>query len=362
MVSTRVRGTAARLRRTFSTRRLASVAAGAVFVWLASAFAVDWALLHRRGPRGPERLPPALAGRAVELRLVARDGVELGAWWLAAPDARCTALVLHGNSGSRSHEVETMLALERRGISSLALTLRAHGDSDGEENDLGWSARHDVVCALDEIERRAPGAPVVVVGHSLGAAAALYSAAETHARIDAWWLDAPYRDLASAVRHRLACYLPPLFDDLAWLGMRLWAGVLLEPRVQDLDPLACVQALPRDEPVVFLAGSADRFAPLADTRALHAAAGPGAELVVCAGRGHVELFAVERERCLAALERVLARAGIAARRIDAAGADPHSAQHGVAPPPGSESHAAGPDTGRASGETPPAGARSGGQR
>lgn len=297
--------------RFFTLRRIVQLAAGAVLLWLALAFTVEWWLLHRRGSRAHETLPTALAGRAVELRLHARDGVELGAWWLAVPDARAAALVLHGNSGSRSSSAAQMLALERHGISSLALSLRAHGDSGGEVNDLGWSARADVVCALDELARRAPNTRVVVLAHSLGAAAALYSAAETHARVSVWLLDAPYLDLESAVRHRLACFLPPVLDEVAWLGMRLWARVLLEPRVEDLAPIECVGALPREAVVVFLAGSADRYAPLADARTLCAAAGPDAELEIFDGCGHTDLFSADGARYLAALERALARAGIA---------------------------------------------------
>ena len=60
----------------------------------------------------------------------------------------------------------------------LLITLRAHGDSTGALNDIGFGARHDVVAAIDFLERCRPGRPIVVHGASLGAAAALFASAE----------------------------------------------------------------------------------------------------------------------------------------------------------------------------------------
>ena len=56
------------------------------------------------------------------------------------------------------------------------ISLRAHGDSTGDLNDFGHSARHDVVTAVDWLEHNHPERPVVVWGQSLGAAAAIFTA------------------------------------------------------------------------------------------------------------------------------------------------------------------------------------------
>jgi alpha/beta superfamily hydrolase len=65
----------------------------------------------------------------------------------------------------------------------LAISLHAHGDSTGEINDVGWSARHDVTAAVAFLQRECPKQPVYIVGGSLGAAAAIFAAGELVGRL-----------------------------------------------------------------------------------------------------------------------------------------------------------------------------------
>ena len=53
------------------------------------------------------------------------------------------------------------------GCATLLISLRAHGDSTGDVNDIGYSARHDVVAAVDFLERRRPGRPVIIQARSI---------------------------------------------------------------------------------------------------------------------------------------------------------------------------------------------------
>ena len=104
----------------------------------------------------------------------------------------------------------------------LAITLRAHGDSTGEVNDIGWGARHDVVAAVEFLRKKFPGRPVFVVGRSMGAAAAIFAAEELKTDVAGYFLEQPYKDLTSAVWNRLQNHLPPVLDWVAYCGMRLW--------------------------------------------------------------------------------------------------------------------------------------------
>ncbi|MBK7876472.1 MAG: alpha/beta fold hydrolase [Planctomycetes bacterium] len=279
-----------------------------ILLWSASGLVVDL-LLTRRRTHFTEPLPAELVAAdppCVELRLRASDGLALGAWWIPARDARRAALVLHGNDGSRTENAGLASMLRDDGTSVLALTLRAHGDSEGERNDLGYSARRDVLAALDEVARRAPGLPIVVVGRSLGAAAALYAAEEAKGRVDGWVLEAPYKDLESAVRARLAMFLPAGFDRVAWATMRLSAPLVLEPPLDALAPIAHATAL-AGEPVLVLAGERDRHAPSPETREFATRIGASAEFVEFPGREHVQLARSDPERYLAAYRRLVAR-------------------------------------------------------
>jgi alpha-beta hydrolase superfamily lysophospholipase len=88
------------------------------------------------------------------------------------------------------------------------ISLRAHGDSTGDFNDMGYSARHDVVAAVEFLERRRPGNPIVIHGLSMGAGAAVFASGELGHRIKGYVLESPYRDLKIAdFRRGLTCLI-----------------------------------------------------------------------------------------------------------------------------------------------------------
>ncbi len=171
----------------------------------------------------------------------------------------------------------------------MAVTLRAHGDSTGEVNDLGWSARHDVAAGVQFLQRECPGQPVYVVGRSLGAAAAIFAAQELNEDVAGYFLEQPYKDLKSAAWNRLQHYLPPVLDWIAYGGLRLWAPVFLPVDPDHLSPYDHVQDIPEKVPVVFITGSADRHAHLDEVTAMCRRIQSHARLVVFDGAQHVDL-------------------------------------------------------------------------
>ena len=128
----------------------------------------------------------------------------------------------------------------------LAISLRAHGDSTGEINDIGWSARHDVTAAVAFLQRECPRQPVYIVGRSLGAAAAIFAAGELDGTVAGYFLEQPYKDLKSATWNRLQHYLPPVLDWIAYGGLRLWAPVFLPVDPDQLSPYDHIQDIPRE--------------------------------------------------------------------------------------------------------------------
>lgn len=279
----------------------------ALVAWLGSSAIVTWKLTHRSKAPFFEPVPEALRERIEELRLSTRDGQTIGAWWLAVPDACAVALVLHGNGGSRTSMRELVERLADLRVASLALSLRAHGDSTGETNDFGWSARADVVAGVELVEGRCAHTPIVIIGQSLGAATAIYAARELDTRVAGYLLEAPYRDLASATQHRLSTFLPALLDRLAYAGMLLVSPLMLAVPIDELSPLERVADIPAATPVVLLSGALDRYSPLAEIQEIAARAGEHACLVVFEGTGHTDLFLCARERYEGGLQDLLTR-------------------------------------------------------
>jgi alpha-beta hydrolase superfamily lysophospholipase len=217
------------------------------------------------------------------------DGQEIGAWLVRGDPQKGCALLLHGNGRSRRQMLPVMQYLTEAHFTVLAVNLRAHGDSTGEINDLGWSARHDVTAAVEFLEHECPQRPIYVVGRSLGAAAAIFASQELKGRVAGYFLEQPYKDLKSATWNRLQHYLPPVLDWIAYGGLRLWAPVFLPVAADQLSPHDHIQDIPESVPVVFVTGSADRHAHLDEVTAMYRRIQSHAKLVVFDGAQHVDL-------------------------------------------------------------------------
>jgi alpha-beta hydrolase superfamily lysophospholipase len=160
-------------------------------LWLAASFAVAYRLTRRHRPPFHEPIPAVSWARFESHRLRTSDGQELGAWLIAGTGVGPSVVMLHGNGGSRIHCLRRAEMLAAEGCTLLLVSLRAHGDSTGEFNDIGYGARHDVVAAVDFLERERPGIPIVIHGASLGAAAALFASAALGHRVSGYLLESP---------------------------------------------------------------------------------------------------------------------------------------------------------------------------
>ncbi|MBK7642549.1 MAG: hypothetical protein IPJ19_05790 [Planctomycetes bacterium] len=173
-------------------------------------------------------------------------------------------------------------------------------------NDIGWSARADVVAGVEEIERAHPALPVLVRGFSLGAAAAVFAAKELDTRVRGYLLEMPYSDLDTAVLNRTRLFLPPVLDRIAALGIQL-AGRVLIANAGEISPLAHIGEIPAGAQVLILNGARDPRARPAEAHALLVAAGAHARLVTFPDAVHEVLATTQPERYGAAVREWLAR-------------------------------------------------------
>lgn len=272
------------------TKRIGVALLLAFVGWLASSFAVLHRLRSREKPRFTEHPPAKWNGRCETLSLRSGDGEELGAWFVdAARDSAPSILLLHGRGGSRSSRVGAAEVFLDAGCSVLLVTLRAHGDSSGEREDFGWSARRDVIAAVDWLEARRPGSRVVVCGASLGGAAAIFAGAELGERVDAYVFECVYADLDSAARRRFEMQLPSPLDAIAHVGLRT-AAHFAWPEWRRIAPREHIASLHHDARVLILAGADDRHAPLEDARTLLAPISDRAQLIVIENAEHDRLL------------------------------------------------------------------------
>lgn len=281
-------------------RSLLTGLAALLALWLAASF-VALALLRRRHePPRAEPVPTRFVGRLESLRLATRDGEELGAWFLDATRANAPSVVeLHGRGAGRAVRLGAAEILAERGCAVLLVTLRAHGDSSGDEDDFGWSARADVVAAVDWLEARRPGSPVLLHGASLGGAAALFAADELGPRVRGLALECVYPDLERAARSRVEQRLPEPLAFAAWQGLRL-AALASWPEFREIAPLERITNL-RPMPLLVLSGGNDACPTPAEAEEFRVRAGSLARHVTIEGAAHDRLLGAAPAACRTAL-------------------------------------------------------------
>jgi alpha-beta hydrolase superfamily lysophospholipase len=187
----------------------------------------------------------------------------------------------------------------------LLISVRAHGDSTGDVNDFGYGARHDIIAAVEFLEKRRPGRPVLLLGISLGSAASVFAAKELGERIHGCLLELPYRDLRTASRNRMQAWLPVGLEYVAYSGLMAVAPLILP--IDAISPIDAITSIPSSVPVWILAGERDAMARLPDVEALHERVATHGRLVVFPEAGHESLLKHDPERYTAAVEEWLAQ-------------------------------------------------------
>jgi pimeloyl-ACP methyl ester carboxylesterase len=173
------------------TRRAATIAAVALAVIAlgvvtAASYEEARALLQHRGTRA--RVTPADSGLAYEtVPFAASDGTVLEGWWIVPKDGvrrrdLATVVLCHpevdslalatGTSG-KARMLGWAAPLSRAGFIVLAFDFRSYGGSAGHLTTGGWRERGDLDAAIGFAHARCIGAPVAVVGESMGATLAL---------------------------------------------------------------------------------------------------------------------------------------------------------------------------------------------
>lgn len=217
------------------------------------------------------------------------DGIELRGWWVPAPAAKGSVVMVHGLNRSRIEMARRLPFVHGAGWNALLFDQRHHGESGGTSTTFGAREKEDVEAAVRLARGRSPG-PVVLWGVSLGAASSMLAAAEDP-QVAGVICDSSYRSLDDTVRHHLRLFrswrwwlnlVPvwPVADEaIYWMGRR--GG--FDPASVDVKAAA---ARLGGRPALFVANSEDRRMPKEIAFDLQAAAGAGAEVLIVPGKSH----------------------------------------------------------------------------
>lgn len=198
------------------------------------------------------------------------------------PTARCTVMVLHGNSEDLSDVMALVDRLYKRGYSVLAFDYRGYGLSPGHPTEA--SVFEDASAVFDHLVGvlGVPAEAILVWGRSLGSGPAIHLAGARP--VGALIVEGGFRSA-----HRVPTRLP----------------LLPFERFDNASRITRVRC-----PVLILHGSGDRIVPSWHARALHRRAGQAKRLIWVKGPHHVDLDLVDPEGVFGAVSD-LAKTGFA---------------------------------------------------
>jgi fermentation-respiration switch protein FrsA (DUF1100 family) len=222
----------------------------------------------------------------VDFRIRTADGLAVaGTYWAGRRPDSPGMLLLHGNGASRAAMADNGAWLAGQGYAVLTIDFRGHGQSPAVPHSFGLYESRDAEAAFGWLKKRQHGAPVAVLGVSLGGGAALLGA-RGPLPAEAMILQAVYPDIRHAIGNRIASFtttapaflLEPLlsYQSLPRLGV-------LPDRLAPLRALRTYRG-----PVLVIGGTADLYTPPIETKAMFDAARGEKAIWLAPGTDHAQ--------------------------------------------------------------------------
>lgn len=241
-----------------------------------------------RAPRIVEQATPATSGIAFEeLRISTQNNKLLNAWFLPESSQSACVIVMHGWGGNAELMLPVSAPFLHAGLNVLLLDARGHGRSEEDRFSSLPKFAEDVESCIDWLQ----GQPhrwngrLVLLGHSVGAAAVLLAASQDR-RVDAVISIAAFSHPRSMMQRYLSRFPAPL--------RALIIGQVQRTIGHTLDEIAPLNTITRITcPVLVAHGLDDVTVPVEEARKIMARAdGESASLLLVEGATHdsVEAF------------------------------------------------------------------------
>ena len=262
--------------------------------------AYAWALA-RGAPSDPSevRAPEIPGGLPFESWPLRSRGADLPVWDVHGlrPDGP-VIIFTHGWGESRTVALARLPHLAPLASRIILWDLPGHGDAGGVST-LGAREADDLLALIDRLGQ---SPPIVLYGDSLGAGISIAAAAAGRGDIAAVVAEAPYRVPIVPARNVLrAAALPwriPLPIAMAILGLRLGHGLSWASERYGTPFDRARLAANVGVPLLVLHGENDAVSPIADGRAIAAAAPRGA-IAEIPGAGHLDIWTTPESAALA---------------------------------------------------------------
>jgi uncharacterized protein len=219
-------------------------------------------------------------------------GSRIHAWLARGRPGNGAVLLLHGVGANRQSMLGRAQFLHDAGFTVLAPDFQAHGESSGDHITFGARESLDAAAAVGYLRSLMPAERVGVIGVSMGGAASLLGPGPLPA--NAFVLESVYPTIRQAVSDRLATWFGP-FSGVGRLLTSPVIGVVgaeIGVAEAELQPITRIGSL--GAPLLLIAGTADRYTPLAEAESLYARAPARKSFWAVIGAGHEDLHAFNR--------------------------------------------------------------------
>jgi pimeloyl-ACP methyl ester carboxylesterase len=249
------------------------------FIALYLILALGLAYLAHRMPRQPVNDLPDW-GRVIDTRIPAAGGGELEVWRIEPEGkSRGTVLLAHGWSRNRNRMVARARIFGHMGFSTVLHSARDHGESSKKRLMNALRFAEDIETVMDWINE-----PVLLYGHSIGAAGAVIAASRRTKRVRLLFLEGCYartREALLSLYRNQNRFFGPLFAPM----MLLWMDIFYRFRLDTVSPVRLAPSI--NLPVLIIHGGRDQNFPLHHAWRLRDAFPPGrAELFVSLESDH----------------------------------------------------------------------------
>jgi len=205
-------------------------------------------------PRQPVQDPPDW-GQVTDTRIPAMNGGELEVWRIEPAGASLGIVVLaHGWSRNRDRMVKRARIFAEMGFTTVIHSARDHGQSSPNHFMNAVKFAEDIEAVLNWV-----GEPVILYGHSAGAAGAVIAASRLPGKVTALFLEGCYARTKEALRSLYRNY-NLAFGILFGPMIVLWMDTFYGFRMDAVSPARLAPRL--DIPVLIIHGENDQNFPL----------------------------------------------------------------------------------------------------
>jgi len=226
------------------------------------------------------------------LNFITTDGLKLTSYltYSSRDTTFGTIILVHGIRSYKEHFIELSEYLSEQGFNSVAIDLRAHGQSEGTHCTFGVKEKEDISTLIDTLEKQEGISQCIGIwGQSLGGAIAL-QAMGSDKRIQYGIIESTFSDLNSITndyfKNKIGFSFKIFTDYLVYR-----AGKIAEFDPQEASPLLYCSKI--EQPILLIHGNQDKRINIKYAKAnFSQIKSPKKELCIIEGANHLNVWQI----------------------------------------------------------------------